>query len=525
MRTLTALLATLLANVALAQGAPSVVPYSGDATYTYSFPLPPARGRHQPALALLYQSSRGFSSYGAGWILSGAYVERIGHRRNEYWFVKDGERKRLVLYPAGQTGTVLRYRPEVASGYLDFTAANVADPTSWSATDAAGTVYAFTQQSGDQWLLTSATDIDSNTTTYSYAARVSDEPVLLTGIKYNYYATCQPGSCADPADAQVTLAYEDQPHPIPVVVGSTVLARHSRLATVTARNASGSQVFKLTYKLAVGNQQSLLASIQQSAGTVSLPATTFGYGGAENTPPVSYSLMSGIEIPLPQIPLGPDGQPLASCTSGASWCDALANAAWNDLDGDGRLDLVWGGGGKGIRWARNVSPPGAAVISLAPAAFIYGSETYPGTFSRTRPAGEIVQGGGEYYDNCTWMNARVFDVNGDGIADLLRNGVTGCVGLEVRLGSMSNGALSYGSPSCIDMSSVPWPLADIVGYGYYATPYVVEYSGGPGLFLRDVDGDGLVDLLTGCNSVSYPSTVRFGVATAQGYYFGNRSRG
>src|SRR5438477_11698745 len=47
----------------------------GSLSYSYTFPLPPARGRHQPSLALAYSSGQGTTAYGAGWAISASYVE------------------------------------------------------------------------------------------------------------------------------------------------------------------------------------------------------------------------------------------------------------------------------------------------------------------------------------------------------------------------------------------------------------------------------------------------------------------
>jgi len=82
MKRLLVLFAAVYAGSALAQGAPVVVPNTGEATYRYEFPLPKARGRFQPALALTYSSSAGAGPYGYGWSLSGAYIERPTRKRD-----------------------------------------------------------------------------------------------------------------------------------------------------------------------------------------------------------------------------------------------------------------------------------------------------------------------------------------------------------------------------------------------------------------------------------------------------------
>lgn len=57
-------------------GGPQVMENTGEATYTYAFALPKARGRYQPTLALTYGSGCERNvGYGQGWSLTESYVE------------------------------------------------------------------------------------------------------------------------------------------------------------------------------------------------------------------------------------------------------------------------------------------------------------------------------------------------------------------------------------------------------------------------------------------------------------------
>src|SRR5438477_8127922 len=90
----------------------------GSLSYSYTFPLPPARGRHQPSLALAYSSGQGTTAYGAGWVISASYVEAStratpktdGTIRTRYLLVNGGSRQLLVPVAVGSPS----YRVDVA---------------------------------------------------------------------------------------------------------------------------------------------------------------------------------------------------------------------------------------------------------------------------------------------------------------------------------------------------------------------------------------------------------------------------
>jgi hypothetical protein len=63
---------------AMSAAQPVVKENTGDLGYVYAFNLPPARGKVQPALALLYSSESNLDrGYGYGWDLSPFYIEEV----------------------------------------------------------------------------------------------------------------------------------------------------------------------------------------------------------------------------------------------------------------------------------------------------------------------------------------------------------------------------------------------------------------------------------------------------------------
>src|SRR5439155_5725842 len=82
----------------------------------------------------------------------------------------------------------------------------------------------------------------------------------------------------------------------------------------------------------------------------------------------------------------------------AIFCKLANLAAWQDADGDGRPDFVWGGQFLGLVWARNATASGAPRLAFDPPAPIAGSgpragwrgpgldpDAFPGTVTSRHP--------------------------------------------------------------------------------------------------------------------------------------------
>lgn len=194
MKRIVALPLVALAFVAAAQGAPRVDENSGTLSYVYPFQLPPARGRYQPSLALVYGSAnptldRGF---GRGWSLTQSYVERDTRfspaargsdgAGNRYWLVRDGSGSFLVQTPGSG------YRADVESAYFPLSFDN-AVPGTWTGTDAVGSTYTFTcvTPACNRWYLTRVVDADGNVTGFVYLSE-GGSSALLTEVHYNNYS-------------------------------------------------------------------------------------------------------------------------------------------------------------------------------------------------------------------------------------------------------------------------------------------------------------------------------------------------
>src|SRR5258708_32734828 len=146
-----------------------VVSNDGSLSDAYSFPLPAARGRYQPVLALAYRSNAGATAYGVGWSISDNYIDATvratpntdGTARIRYACVLNGASRLLVRGPD------LTYRIDVSQTYF----AATYSANTWTAVDSVGNAYNYScigQASCNRWYLTSVSDRDSNTTYYDY---------------------------------------------------------------------------------------------------------------------------------------------------------------------------------------------------------------------------------------------------------------------------------------------------------------------------------------------------------------------
>ena len=140
---LSAALTILLSAATQAQVLPPGVSAGGnDGSFSYAYPfaLPPARGRYQPSLGLVYNSNAGTSVAGVGWSLPMSYIEGgsraspadgSGDPRTQVWLVLGGSRVLLIPYPASQVMPPLydrnycpdvsgvTFRPDVGSSYAE----------------------------------------------------------------------------------------------------------------------------------------------------------------------------------------------------------------------------------------------------------------------------------------------------------------------------------------------------------------------------------------------------------------------
>src|SRR5438093_13149221 len=119
MRTLLAFAVLVSATSASAQ----VVSNEGSFGYSYTFALPPARGKYQPTLRLSYNSGAAATAYGVGWSLSMDYIDASqratlttsGGIRVRYTLAREGVSQLMAAAGDGS------YRPDVSGAYFKVT--------------------------------------------------------------------------------------------------------------------------------------------------------------------------------------------------------------------------------------------------------------------------------------------------------------------------------------------------------------------------------------------------------------------
>lgn len=530
------ILGAVLASFAsspLAQDAPVVNESTGEASYTYAFPLPAARSRFQPSLALHYSSANQQNvGYGVGWSLSTVRIEKNAKASPtaawQYWLVRDdGTRQVLVASPRDGAG---HYNAAVESSYFDVTGGPPNNLNTWSAKDAVGTTYSFAclESQCTRWFLVQVTDPDQNITAYSYLTYANGgagfTDVLLQSIQFNNYSSNPSSTAAVGATGlfatKIDLEYETDPSPAYDASSGSVLEHTQRLKYVRIKNQGSVglvtvKTYSVSYGSAAFSGRSLLESITERGGDATgpgLPPTTFYYDGSSY-----YWLAPGTPISLPA----------GDMTAHAGFLALI------DLDGDHRPDLVLSPGGwsNGVpswvgSWARNITVPGSATLQFdTPVAMCTGNctpnfgmntpscscfTTYtcttsmcPGLFPGVDFAHQVYPGRG------------LIDMNGDGVPDIvsvLPSTSADYPGMLVCWGIPAGSQTTYLPTNCDVIHTFIAP-----GYYEFLLQYV-DSTGNVRIALRDMNGDGLPDYV-----VWTPSgwLVYFLSKGSSGWTFGN----
>ena len=508
----------------------------GSAKYAYAFQLPPSRGRFQPHLALSYNSNSVNSPVGVGWSLNDNYIDADPRNNSNgsrfYWLVQNGGRSFLAYMPSTAS-----YAPDVSTSYLRVTFSS----NSWTATDAVGNVSRYTCSAlggCTRWYLQTVTDVDGNQVSYTYlpetqvcsastyyATAVGSQ--LLTQIQYNNVGSAN-------WVHQVTLSYSFTPTQPQTETLSGCWTTHDKLlskVSIQRRTQNGTTYNQLfSYGIAYTHEQDsgrdLLTGVQENGrdDTPLQNPTAYSYSAAPNS---GIALATGAALPAltsadPSL-LAPTD---AECRA---WLNIQPNnpspkyyyfgicaisdvAAWIDMDGDGKPDLVWGGGenliggSNGIRWARNISKPSSG-LAFDPVEVLPQSATTPwkGIITFGNPTGETTN-----INSDTPMNevtTRLIDVNGDGMPDLVAAGGGTCTTaqIEVRLAVLDTGSRlgrpQFAAPYCVNATG---PHADLGTFVYGGYPPVImplsATTTDPALKqtqveLADITGDGIVDFI------------------------------
>lgn len=427
------------------QGGPTVNESTGDLTYRYEFALPRARGRHQPALALVHSSAANQDiGYGHGWVLSTTYIEidtRGSPNHPTLWLVSGSERKLLVSFGA-------KYRPEVEDAFFEVTASQTNGVTTYTATDASGSTYSFMRTVGGRAYLTKVQDLDYNVTEYAYTTPSIEAP---DEIRYNIYP---PGASTPSFASKVRLVWESDGSLAPAAVAGVVVDRSHRLdrIVIMGPTAAGSEReirrWEIEYTTSGPPWERSVETITEQAGGLSLPPTTFLYD------------RSAFALDVPTTVQPPENMSAIPLPPGATAAGGDRNADWIDLDGDGLTDWVWSSSASTqalYYWARNVTPIGSISVQFEPVQAISTS------FLPTPAPARVLR-----------------DFDGDGVTDLISTEP----GIHTIHRGIRGASFSF-DPIGITLNVSAWIPVPINGAGQFDDP--------PTRVVTDINGDGVLD--------------------------------
>lgn len=548
----------------------------GTARYALPINLPRARGHVQPSLSLTYNSADGPSEYGYGWRLPITFIERNvngsaydmhGSIRANFTFVSPNER--AILVSTGNRGGDIDYRPDISDRYVVFTLHlertgpldNTGFQSGWYATDSAGTRFFFTfglAKDGSRcdalgspcvrWYLDRVEDVDGNVIIYEYESMSGSPIAHLTQISYNNYDPLNRGRTGGGDHSflhRVRLEYGSASNDSSTIVrceipGPLIIEANGGGIAYFRKRLCSIQVFASNTLLAsyipdylpsTETRHYLLTSMSVggAAGRGKMPWVQFEYeqrfdGQTPGHTPMYASFAASTDVASDNPHLGSNcPKEFIQCRSGA---------AWIDLDGDRRPDLVWGGGPyyKGaIYWFRNLTKPGDRNLRMADlSVLIPQSESntseniiFPGAISFENPTGETVVKETDHHAGTT---SRIMDVNGDGRPDLVWLSIqkanpnqpnsyeSYCVNVRFNSPDSPNfGGVKFKDPICMDANSIG-RIYTRYPYGYVGLGLSYVW-GGTLVDMVDMTGDGIVDYVIAGNNEWFVHA---------GYFTGNK---
>jgi len=510
--------------------------YAGAATYTYAIDVPPGTNGLSPQLSLSYNSqASGPSMAGLGWSLPQNKIVRDlngtpdNQNDDRYLLFLNGWQYELVYDNALQA-----WRTEVDYHFRIRNLMNGTTPY-WDVTTTDGTVYRFGATANatglgrgyaTAWYHDLTTDVWGNTITYEY--NVTNGILYPTLIHYNR-----------DDQRRVTFWYEAQASPTTYDDG--VPKTISQRLTDISVTANGALVHRYHVAYQAGGYPSLLMNITQygADNTTTLPPVTFTYGTSSSgyassalLSPVNFTNASKADAGVRVVDVNNDGLPdiiqagggtrAVWLNTGAGWqlsnwsvpLDVVtasggdAGVRFADVNNDGLIDILQANGtnravylGNGTGWA-------LSAWSL-PVEFVNSSGTDQGVQlldvngdgridiiqARTGLSDQVyVNNGGGWTQTTGWsipvrfadstdLGARIADVNGDGLPDILLGNGTRDAWLNNGTGWLENTSWA--------------PPTDFKNATFQDT----------GLRIVDLNGDGLPDLtqnlVNGSTSVNH----------------------
>ena len=390
---------------------------------TYSIPIFAASGTAgvAPEVSLNYSSSSGNGVAGLGWSVGGlsaiarcrSTLGQDSQARAISWtnadqFCLDGQRLIKVSGAQGANGSI--YRTELDGGVL-VTVVGVVnggpDYFKVQRKDGSTSYYGKSPNSSDAssklnnsagqtltWAIRHFTDSVGNPIWYDYETVGGAQ--RIKNVKYAYGA-----NKTNPAahNARIEFDYGSRPDPVSGYVSGFVFGNDKRLAAIRSYNTVGTEQLIRQYNLAYGeghnvstDNVSRLTSVQECVGSACLPKTTFGW----RVPTITS-----------QYHLSP-GFTMANSNHG------MRAQRPADIDGDGKIDLVWLEASYGSN-ASNMNPRLNYAVStgddFVQQPFVGSSSAYcPGTGQREICYAKV--------SSHLTMKLETFDFNIDGRSDV-----------------------------------------------------------------------------------------------------------
>jgi len=400
-------------------------PYTGTGRFTLPIRTPPGHGGTGPSLALVYSSGAGAGICGVGWSFGVGSIRRRTDRGLPSFSPDDrillGDDELLPMaegyYRRRTEGSFARIRHVTKDGQ-----------SFWAVTARNGTrsLYGRTDagRTGERgrtlsWLLEETRDTNGNAVLYTWERSLADRRSYLTQVDWGDGAF------------RALMTYEERPDILRDARGGMVVTTTRRLVQVEVqvRRTDTTQLYTferttLTYDTSKVTGLSLLRTVTRTGihadGTErSFPATTLSYDEASPTDVVTNLRQS------PSRPLSTDGMRLV------------------DLNGNGLPDLLhstdtgtrlWRNRGRG-EFASPMSISAPNELLRADGGVFLSDMTGSGFADWVTPRGVYPNAYGQFGDLRRWErapasplqapNARLTDLDGDGVGDLLvTNGFT-----------------------------------------------------------------------------------------------------